>query len=153
MFFKNALLERIIKTITKASVKSGVCLYNWGDDESHDSIIYYWKHYLPVPFVDKNGNHYIFLRKDNKIVADNKLSKEEKEWLEFDLPLIQEAAINAAARDKQFISIDSSGHIEGTDYSITLSARALQLLSLLCDVDADVKKLNDNNKIIIKWDD
>ena len=108
MFFKNALLERIIKTITAS--------------------------------------------KDNKIVVDNKLSEEEKEWLEFDLPIIQEAAINAAAQDKQFISIDSSGHIEGTDSSITLSARVMQILTLLCDMDAEIKTIN-NNKIIIQWDD
>ena len=152
MFFKNALLERIIKSISKASVKNGIGLYNWGDDESRDNIIYYWKNYQPIPFVDKRGNHYIYLRKDNKIVVDNKLSEKEKEWLEFDLPIIQEAAINAAAQDKQFISIDSSGHIEGTDSSITLSARVMQILTLLCDMDAERKTIN-NNKIIIQWDD
>ena len=73
----------------------------------------------------------------------------DSEWLKTDLPLIQEAAINAAADDKGFICINQDGHIEGTDYQVDVDK--LEHLSSLFGEDCIfIKK---NNKVIIKWDD
>lgn len=96
-------------------------------------------------------------------LLNKKLKREEKqkskpdsfsydlEWLKTDLPLIQEAAINAAADDKGFICINQDGLIEDTAYQVDVKKLDNNHLSSLFGEDCIfIKK---DNKVIIQWDD
>lgn len=75
----------------------------------------------------------------------------DSEWLKTDLPLIQEAAINAAADDKGFICINQDGLIEDTDYQVDVEKLNTKTLSSLFGEDCNLIKKN--KKVIIQWDD
>lgn len=75
----------------------------------------------------------------------------DSEWLKTDLPLIQEAAINAAADDKGFICINQDGVIEDTDYQVDVKKLDNNHLSSL--FGEDCKFIKKDNKVIIQWDD
>lgn len=97
-------------------------------------------------------------------LLNKKLKREEKrekskpdsfsydsEWIKTDLPLIQEAAINAAANDKGFICINQDGLIENTAYQVDVKKLDNNHLSSLFGEDCELKKINE--RIIIQWDD
>lgn len=146
MLFQNARLQRVINEIKKTGK-----IYAWGENISKEEILDRWKRFQPIPYVDQDGLRCLYLREEGVSVLDKKLTEFDKDWINTDLPLIQIAAINAAAEEKGFICINQLGQILNTDYRVRINKNIIRLLSSLCGEDCIIK--NEKNLTVLVWDE
>lgn len=149
MLFKlleELLLEFIIRKLAKIC---GKVFFDWNCQ--HKEVISLWFRRKPIPFVDAYGKRYLYFCKEKKFSLDDRLSQEESNWIKTELIKIQDAAVDAAANDESYICIDQDGHIEGTEITVILISNFVDILKSDCGEDCEI--INENNKLVLKWDD